>query len=224
MLRFFCSCISHQYFTWIVRLPQSHSFDCACKYCRKNTRPLIFFWQRLTYMSFLLLSIAREERLSLLSVKVVLFFEIEWFMGARTPPPPQHTHTHTFFLHAILALLRSSFGKQKSCVVLISLIHDIWERQKHVFLLLHLSKHCRFDSLVIQMLFSIPLDIMFVVIEYNNYGVTWPFSFLFFWNMACESYISILWFQNLMRECGIWKMSSSLLKVMNMMKVISKRP
>nr|XP_023903345.1 uncharacterized protein LOC112015202 [Quercus suber] len=35
----------------------------------KNTRPLIFFWQRLTYMSFLLLSIAREERLSLLSVK-----------------------------------------------------------------------------------------------------------------------------------------------------------
>ena len=164
----------------------------------------------------------RKTKLALCEGSLVLWDRMVY--GGMNPTPPPQTHTHTFFLHAILALLRSSFGKQKSCVVLISLIHDIWERQKHVFLLLHLSKHCRFESLVIQMLFSIPLDIMFVVIEYNNYGVTWPFSFLFFWNMACESYISILWFQNLMRECGIWKMSSSLLKVMNMMKVISKRP
>lgn len=63
-------------FTLVIKMHCEASFVLLfC--CRKNIRPLIFFWQRLIYTSFLLLNIAREEKLSLLFVKVILFFEIE---------------------------------------------------------------------------------------------------------------------------------------------------
>lgn len=45
-------------------------------YCRKIIKPLIFSWQRLTYMNFLLSNIAREGKLSLLFVKVTFYPEV----------------------------------------------------------------------------------------------------------------------------------------------------